>query len=455
MKSVYVKELRNYSKSQICEILGNNEKIFNKLQEYAIIDKDKDKYQCKYVGIFIIEESVIKCYPKYITNENNIEEDFKQVLNVVKKYKRLHDDLLYGNEELRHISFNLLSLMLFFIEDYYENGIYTNIRNMLEVNGTGEINWDKTINETYPLIRKNKPYYTELNTRYKINDLYDYFRLLHEYIITDCCKRLKKANLLDYFDLIPVELSDKTKDDFGDDEFILNKIEKELLVEYNTHKQKLLKSMHAYISEENSFNDENFLTLYGTTSYHVIWEEMCRQVFNDKFETKLKYLNLDLDFENKYSAEDKLKELIKNPKWTYKNNDPFHSKNPLNPDIITFFKDNFIILDAKYYSLKFEDNKVSNNPGISDISKQYLYQLAYDEFIKDGCFEGVQNAFLFPTYDSDIENEGQVELEMFSSLRLEPIQIIRLPAKDINNMYLNNEKLKENDMEMLFKFDSK
>ena len=62
MKSVYVKELRNYSKSQICEILGNNEKIFNKLQEYAIIDNDNDRYQFKYVGVLIIEESVINCF---------------------------------------------------------------------------------------------------------------------------------------------------------------------------------------------------------------------------------------------------------------------------------------------------------------------------------------------------------------------------------------------------------
>ena len=35
-----------------------------------------------------------------------------------------------------------------------------------------------------------------LQTKYKIDDLYDYFRLLHEYIITDCSKRLEKANLL-------------------------------------------------------------------------------------------------------------------------------------------------------------------------------------------------------------------------------------------------------------------
>ena len=38
--------------------------------------------------------------------------------------------------------------MLFLLQDYYENGIYTNDINIIETNGNGEILWDKTINET-------------------------------------------------------------------------------------------------------------------------------------------------------------------------------------------------------------------------------------------------------------------------------------------------------------------
>ena len=122
------------------EIIGNKEKIFNQLQEYSVIDKENDLYHFKYVGVIIIENCVINCYPKYISSKDKISTDFKQVLNVIKKYKKLHDDFSYENEELEDISFNLLSLMLFFIEDYYENGIYTNIQNILEINGNGEIN---------------------------------------------------------------------------------------------------------------------------------------------------------------------------------------------------------------------------------------------------------------------------------------------------------------------------
>lgn len=438
MKSVYIKELRHYSKSEILDIIGKNEKIFNRLLEYAIIDKDNDRYQFKYVGVLIVEESVINCYPKYITNTENIKADFKEVLNVIKKYKKLHDDFSYENEELEDISFNLLSLMLFFIEDYYENGIYTNIQNILEINGNGEINWDRTINDNFALIKEDKPYYTELQTKYKIDDLYDYFRLLHEYIITECSKRLEKSNLLDYFDLMHVELSDRTLDDFGDLDFILNKIEKELNVEFNTHKQKLLKSMHAYLSNMNSFTNENFLTLYGTTSYHVIWEEMCSQVFSNKLDKKLKEL---LKHNEKYSSKLRLIDLIERPKWVSNYDFGLRAKDTFIPDLITFFKDDFIIFDAKYYNLKFEKDKLAGQPGIESISKQYFYELAYRDFIDYVGFKGVKNAFLFPSYHSEIDNKGHVELEMLSSLGLENIQVIMLPAGEINQLYLNNKKM--------------
>ena len=56
--------------------------------------------------------------------------------------------------------------------------------------------------------------------------------------------------------------------------------------------QKLLKSMHAYLSEKNSFTNENYLTLYGTSTYHVIWEEICCRVLGDKLDKKLNDLKM-------------------------------------------------------------------------------------------------------------------------------------------------------------------
>lgn len=47
-------------------------------------------------------------------------------------------------------------------------------------------------------------------------------------------------------------------------------------------------------------------------------------------------------------------------------------------------KDGFIIFDEKYYLIQLEKGRVLHgNPGIGDVTKQYLYQLAYKKFIAD------------------------------------------------------------------------
>ena len=431
MKTVNIHEWKPYSKNKLLKLLNNNEDAFNKLLKYAIIDEDGDKYQFNYVGVIIIDNLVINCHPKYFTNYSL--EEFKQVIRVIKKYNS-SKDLDYQNEELEDISFNLLSMMVFFLEDYYEYGVYNNIKNILEVNGNGEIDWNRTINYTNPIIKDNKPYYTELYTKYKIDDLYDYFRRLHEYVITRCSKKLETAGLLDLFELTAVEISDKTLEDFGEIDYILKKLEKELHVEFNSHKQKLLKSMHTFIKEENSFSNENYLTLYGTNSYHVIWEKKYKKVFNDKLNKSLK----ELGFKN---SKTKLIEIIKKPKWIYKNIKTHEADGTFIPDIVTFYGKKFIILDAKYYKLKFDEKNLSGQPGLESITKQYLYELAFNEFIEKYRFKGVKNAFLLPKYSGEIENIGIAKIEILSNLNLEDIQIIMLPADKINQYYLDNKKM--------------
>lgn len=437
METVYVKELESYSKDYLYKLLGNDEKVLNNLLKRDIIRYDDSSYQFNFVGIIIVDEYVINCYPKYIKNEDNIDWDFKQVLHVIKKYNRFKDDFDYENDELENISFNLLSMMIFFIEDYYENGVYSKIQTILESNGNGEIDWDRTINNNFAIIKDNKLYYTDLQTKYKVNDLFDYFRLLHEYIITQCSKRLEKVGLLELFDLTPVDISEKEQDDFGEMDFILNKLTKELNVEFNTHKQKLLKSMHTYLSEENSFSNENYLTIYGTSTYHVIWENICCKVLGDKLDKKI----IDLKLPKEYKSSKKLIDIIKKPKWVLNSGFSMNAYRTFIPDLVTFHNDIFIILDAKYYNIKFEKNKLKGEPELESITKQYLYELAYHEFIEDVGFKGVKNGFLFPTYDSEVNNKGYVELEILSNLGLENIQVIMLPAREMNQLYLDNKKM--------------
>ena len=123
-----------------------------------------------------------------------------------------------------------------------------------------------------------------------------------------------------------------------------------------------------------------------------------------------------------------------------------HAKDTLIPDLISIINsDNgyqFIIFDAKYYNLQLEEEKVlRGQPGIESITKQYLYQLAYNPFVEAHKISIIKNCFLMPTANEEIISKGTVTLAMLKKLGLQDIQIRLLPAKMMYKHYLDNIKL--------------
>jgi hypothetical protein len=88
-----------------------------------------------------------------------------------------------------------------------------------------------------------------------------------------------------------------------------------------------------------------------------------------------------------------------------------------------------------------EGRALRGNPGIGDIVKQYMYQLAYRKFLEDHRIAVVKNCFLMPTEGEKIINKGKVKLDMLSDLGLEDIQIRLIPADMLFNCYLSRKKI--------------
>ena len=101
-----------------------------------------------------------------------------------------------------------------------------------------------------------------------------------------------------------------------------------------------------------------------------------------------------------------LLEIIEKPVW--EGQDTIETaKDTLIPDLISIPKyegaDYFIIFDAKYYNIQLEKGKsLQGNPGVGDVTKQYMYQLAYRDFIKAHNIAVVKNCFLMPTEKDEI-----------------------------------------------------
>lgn len=535
---IYVKEGKKYSKDEFTTLEDlikdtskkNEEEQYSKenpeamsndiiddLIKYNIIksadnpeDADskqkKDEAPCyvfNFVGIVIIRGCIFICLPKYILAKkqggiidkeyiNNINEKIKLIYKVIEKYNKARKRNISVYDIDGFDSINLLDVQLFLLQDYNEYGVYFNRKEILEVNGTGDIFWDKTINNTFALISNNRTYYTELITRKRINDENDYVKRLYCCVLTEISNELSKANLLTIFGFSKLELSDEKREDFGDTEYILYRLEKEMNAQFDTRKQEVLRSLYNYISHGGkSIYDTDVFSMYGTNKFEDVWEEVCRKVLDDKLKLYVRNLEKEnllpvrcINNNKKHKDFDKtLIELIDKPYWSLLKGYVEHT---FRPDTITICKKDgetwFCIFDAKYrcpgeivedeldFSLDEEVVKdeyldkimkfykgffKKTGIGIADLTKQYMYRIAYDDFIKKYKIkkENVKNCFLLPIDKADFSNKkkfnaGYVEMEMFSSFGLENIQVRLLQADEMYGLYLSGKKLNIDELDL-------
>lgn len=373
------------------------------------------------------------------------------MLKVLEKYNSKEQIIRMYNDTSDSSAFNMLAVMLFLLQDYFEYGAYTNTQDIIESNGSGDILWDKTINETFTLLSNNRPYYPELLTMKRVNDDFDFFKRLHECILTRCTEELRDADLLDLFDIMGVDISDERIEDFGDKEYVLERIVKELNVQFNTRKQLLLKTLYAYIANSSALDDLDCFSMFGTNSFNLVWEKVCAEVMDNQLQKPIGGLRLPVPLAEPYRdmRHKKLIDLIDKPQWSgaAPNGEPFvkQAEDTLIPDLISIVNVDgdyqFIIFDAKYYNIQLEHNKkLRSQPGIESITKQYLYQLAYQPFVEAHQIGTVRNCFLMPTASSEVTEKGVVSLGMLQSLGLENIQIRLLPASTMYKHYVDNTK---------------
>jgi hypothetical protein len=470
MISKFLREQKRYTQKDLCEKFECSEErvvpIIRKLKEFGVlkavrasdpqrtmsdlieedievadveVGENEYLYVFTFVGVIIVAGRVLKCYPKYLLHEEQPREELKQVLKVLEKYNSKEQIIRMFNDSSESSSFNLLAVLLFLIQDYYENGVYSNTEDIIESNGSGEILWDKTINETFTLLSNNRPYYIDLQTKKRITNEFDYFQRLHECILTKASKEMKDADLLDLFEITEIDLTDEVMDDFGDEEYILYRIEKELSTQFNTRKQLVLKTIYAYIDHSGNLYDTDCLSMFGTNSFNLVWESICADIMDNQLDMRLGALRLPVALRPEYDRNTKLLDLIEKPTWTITGKT---ANDTLIPDIVTITSDQFIIFDAKYYNAQLEPGNVpKGQPGIESVTKQYLYQLAYQKFITDHGFSEVKNCFLMPTENTEIELKGEVSMEMLSALGLQNIKVRFIPATTAFDHYLSGRKM--------------
>lgn len=448
----FVKNLKSYGILKTVANSADQKELTDLVDEdVEVVDETAGNDDClyvfTYVGVITVGNRVIKIYPKYILSEDNPLQQMKQVVKVLERYSHSEEqivNLFNGDGDNR--SFNILAVILYLLSDYFDYGVYNNTEDILEINGEGAIQWCRTIDDGFAIIEDNRPYYPELVTRRTIEDETDYFKRLHECVLTECSKQLHDAGLEDLFEMESVNLSEEHLDDFGDKEYILDGIMAELNIQFNTHRQITLKTLFTYIAQDKKMLEENQgISMYGTTAFHAVWEKACADVFGNKLNTPIGQITMKVPLAEGYDSRTKLIDLIEKPKWC--GIDTIQEpKDTLIPDLITITQhageDWFVIFDAKYYLLQLEKGRsLKGNPGVGDITKQYLYQLAYKDFIDKHEISVVKNCFLMPTEMNEVIVKGTAKMEMLSALGLEDIQIRQIPAAELFSYYLSRKRM--------------
>lgn len=475
MISSFIREQKTYSKNDLCLLLSCS---YTELNQYIKILKQngvlkqirKEKQQdidsiyndidveyfdssvedveslfvFTFVGIIIIHGRVLKCYPKYLQHSKNPLKEFKQVLRLLEKYHSKNQYIGSSLDVSEIQSSNFISKLLFLLDDYYSNGIYSSSKEIVDINGSGEILWDKTINESSIFFNIKRPFYFDLKTKKKINNDQDFFKRLHECILTRISAELKEADLLDLFNLTELNLTDEKLENFGDTSYILYCIEGELNLQFNTRKQNVLKGIYEYIENLDYHSPLESFSLYGTNCFYKVWEDVCSEIMDNQLKEMLGRISLPTQLSEKYKASDRLIDIIEKPLWTATGHT---AADTLIPDLVSIKDSSFIIIDAKYYNAVLNEGKTpTNQPGIDSITKQYFYQLAFQDFIQDHEFTTIKNCFIFPTEKDEIILKGEVFMGISSRVGLEPIKVRFLPASNVFDLYLSDKKF---DIDML------
>lgn len=425
-----------------------------------LVEAKNEHYKFTYVGFVLIRDFCFIIYPKYwahnFRNQIKKVEKFNQILKVIDKYQSNNaSNLAVSNEYGK----SKLSMMITLLQDYLENGLYSNDAVMINENGEGQILWEKTINESPAYVTDGIPVYLELYTQSTVLNELDIVRRIHAAIISEIDRKI--GEILPHIGLdFDFQISDEDSFDFGDTEYLLYLVEREFSRQFVTSKQVMLSNMKRYLEEE-AYDSNDEVQLYGTASFNIVWEAVCAAVYRNSLEMEMSSLGLhrftnfdDSDIpESKreiYWKKLKLGNIVEKPVWVHAtDNKRIKASKTLLLDVldVDFTTKTFRIFDAKYYLIRFEEDAngrmtIKGQPGVGDVTKQYLYQLAYKELAEENGY-GFTNGFIIPkddlVEDDDIGQGlgrgkllGTAEMRILNQLNLKNIMVI---GRDCYTMY--------------------
>lgn len=438
MKLIYLIEGKNYQSSYFDFASSDSfvERLrdsINKEFDSIVVKENNNGFVFHYIGLYdYVDSATQKNYtfffvPKFINDIESFNENDRNrnaVILAIDRYNKEQTSLTEQTDSLDKKRESVLELAVRFLRNYLENGLYIVHKNELELNGQGEINWETTIEQFDPVIIKGRPYYLDYMTEQAYSDENHYITQLQKCLITVWGSKLEKLGLASVLRVNVPLLSEDSLDYFGDSDYQISQINKELNVTFVTKSRETLKLMKELIQRfsENEINNHESLS-FGMTGVEHLWERACAEVFRSELDKTIR----ECGIESENFGSKKFRDYMPNVSWSNGENESMVSladekdtladdksenstKSGWRLDFIRTHKDKegkvdkLVILDSKYYCIKWENGKISGQPGIPDIAKQMFYQMSFKDLVEDSKISFV-NALLIPEDDNIIDNK--------------------------------------------------
>ena len=451
----------------------------------------KTWYTFNYVGIISLGNYLYAILPKYYTDDDDDKNDgnpetnnligeseraaklFPSIMSSIRTFnakptdKTKQQDKVTIAPENRNVTVEQgrLELFRFLLEDYATYGPYDHTRPIREYNGEGEIDWVRTVSQITPVMSRNRPAYVELVTRRRTWETANLIARIQEAAIESISAIIEETRLNEVLRLPLFNRPVPSLDDLGGTDFAIQAVRKELNVQFETRRKLMLQNLLHYLENHSAAQTNKVYDVEGTGSFNLVWEHICQTVFKDKGHKNIPKPQWEYQPGNLWENVDGKQPdvLIKSPKLATPDKiDADDSQsledaeaNTLIPDVVAQAESKWYILDAKYYKPQYGKKSVSKVPSVSDVIKQYFYEMAIDkQNAADGSTINVHgNAFIMPAQvalasDASLNDKpllirrGTISLNfpLLNARDLHPIQVFEMNPERAMEIYLGRQE---------------
>ena len=416
MKSFWFRELKRYPIEEIRLKFGRySQQVIEKLIAANILRQVKSGHgdpniedmlelasdgepmlTFNFCGIILIDDFVIRCYPKYISG-TQYAKAFPLVLRAIQCYEKSHRQKL-SIAQRGDFAGNMFSIIMAILEDYIHNGLYRSTRKEYEINGEGETDWQRTIEKFNPVFVGKNFVYVDCETLRNRTDNENFFRQLHMAILEECSRIIYAMDLSEIIPVKGIRFPKVRLNVLGTRKYILRRLKQEYSRQFLEQRRSILRLLIIYMEKQSSHKTHAPIVFFGTNAMNLVWEKALADVLNNQLREKVKNITfLDNDLKEKYEFKEcSLIEIIERPQWNIDISKNVVKTDTLEPDIISIDEHGFTIYDAKYYFPRVSSSGIVGQPGLESVTKQYLYHMAYQKFLSYFKVKNVKNVFLIP-----------------------------------------------------------